>query len=342
MLAFSTMSTRASLNNEMIGRLEISYPPKHEQLKIAKILKTLDDKITLNRQINQTLEQMAQALFKAWFVDFDPVVDNALDAGFFEQDLELPDELLRRAEARQAVRKRPDFKPLPDATRQLFPAAFEECAEPSLGLAGWVPKGWGTCRTSDFGSIVCGKTPSKKIDEFYGYDIPFIKIPDMHGNVFLTKTEDGLSSAGSNSQIKKLLPENSVCVSCIATIGIVSITTKPAHTNQQINSIIPNKYYFRDYLYFSLLDKKKIFNDLASGGSATLNMNTGVFSKVIFLLPEEHVLVEFHSQSGVFLERIKQSMKEVDVLSNLRDTLLPKLISGELQLDNIKADLVTE
>ncbi|WP_170973817.1 restriction endonuclease subunit S, partial [Escherichia coli] len=134
MLAFSTMSTRASLNNEMIGRLEISYPPEEEQIEIARVLKNLDDKITLNRQINQTLEQMAQALFKSWFVDFDPVVDNALDAGFFEQDLEFSDELLRRAEFRKAARESSDFKPLSNDIRQQFPAAFEECVEPSLGL----------------------------------------------------------------------------------------------------------------------------------------------------------------------------------------------------------------
>lgn len=85
---------------------------------------------------------MAQTLFKSWFVDFDPVVDNALDAGFFEQDLEFSDELLRRAEARKAVRESADFKPLPEDIRQLFPAAFEECSEPSLGLGGWVPEGW--------------------------------------------------------------------------------------------------------------------------------------------------------------------------------------------------------
>ncbi|OAH95270.1 hypothetical protein AZH52_12195 [Proteus mirabilis] len=149
MLAFSTMSTRASLNNEMIGRLEISYPPKMEQVKIATILKNIDDKITLNRQINQTLEQMAQTLFKSWFVDFDPVVDNALDAGFFEQDLAFSDELLRRVEVRKAVRESDNFKPLSEDIRRLFPNAFEECVESALGLGGWVPKGWNNGCISD-------------------------------------------------------------------------------------------------------------------------------------------------------------------------------------------------
>lgn len=164
MLAFSTMSTRASLNNEMIGRLEISYPSKNEQIEIARVLKNLDNKIALNRQINQTLEQMAQALFKSWFVDFDPVIDNALDAGFFEQDLEFADELLRRAEARKAVRKNTDFKPLPEDIRQLFPAAFEECSEPSLGFSGWVPQGWIAAPLTTVANIVYGKNlPKTKI-----------------------------------------------------------------------------------------------------------------------------------------------------------------------------------
>lgn len=139
----STGSTIKNVSLKMMRDFRFKIPKTEaEQLEVIQSVKYLDNKITLNRQINQTLEQMAQVLFKSWFVDFDPVVDNALDAGFFEQDLAFPDELLRRAKARRAVREHRDFKPLPDAIRQLFPAAFEECAEPSVGLGGWVPKGW--------------------------------------------------------------------------------------------------------------------------------------------------------------------------------------------------------
>lgn len=103
MLAFSTMSTRASLNNEMISRLEISFPEPKVQEKIAHILRTLDKKIELNQKTNQTLEQMAQALFKSWFVDFDPVFDNLLASVDFKlENLEnhLPDELKQKAQRR--------------------------------------------------------------------------------------------------------------------------------------------------------------------------------------------------------------------------------------------------
>nr|WP_279075702.1 restriction endonuclease subunit S [Hafnia alvei] len=335
-------STRLYLGITEQMKLPIELPEIKIQNKIVNLVDSFDRKITLNRQINQTLEQMAQTLFKSWFVDFDPVVDNALDTGFFEQDFEFPDELLRRAEARKAVRKNAEFKPLPEKIRQLFPAAFEENSEASLGLGSWVPVGWEMCKLSDFGAVVCGKTPSKQNKSFYGNDIPFIKIPDMHGNAFITRTSDNLSFNGSESQIKKLIPKNSICVSCIATVGLVSITTKPAHTNQQINSLIPRYEYFRDYLYFSLLNKNKQFHDLASGGSTTLNMNTRVFSNVPLINPGNVVLQLFQKESGALLDRIKQSLHEIDVLTNLRDTLLPKLISGELRLSDSEVDTADE
>lgn len=131
-----------SLKCADIPDFQIPEPPYQEQVLIDKCLLSLSDKIELNRQINQTLEQMAQTLFKSWFVDFDPAIDNALDAGFFEQDLAFSEELLRRVEVRKAVRESDNFKPLPEDIRQLFSDAFEECAEPALGVGGWVPKGW--------------------------------------------------------------------------------------------------------------------------------------------------------------------------------------------------------
>ena len=179
MLSFSTMSTRASLNNEMIGRLEISYPSINGQIKIAAILKSLDDKISLNHQINQTLEQMAQTLFKSWFVDFDPVIDNALDAGFFEQDLAFPEELLRQAEVRKVARENSDFESLPEEIRQLFPDAFEECAEPSLGLGGWMPEGWFYSSIYEVMDIIFGAPFKSKLFNDSGEGKPIIRIRDL-------------------------------------------------------------------------------------------------------------------------------------------------------------------
>ncbi|WKY56865.1 restriction endonuclease subunit S [Vibrio sp. SNU_ST1] len=301
MLAFSTMSTRASLNNDMIGRLDISYPSPESQRKVAHVLKSFDDKITINRQTNQTLEQMAQTLFKSWFVDFDPV---------------------------KAKMNGEQPKGMDAATASLFP---EKLVESELGL---IPDGWDIVSIKDFGSVVCGKTPPKKNDEFYGGDVPFIKIPDTHGKVFITETTDTLTQAGDESQPKKRIPENSICVSCIATVGQVFITTKPSHTNQQINSVVPYDQNSLYYLLFKFKGLNKHFHDLASGGSATLNMNTSTFSKVALVRPTADLLEAFHKTVGGLMEKMLANQLENATLSELRDTLLPKLLSGEIDLEN--------
>lgn len=261
---------------------EFKLSSSEERKFISKINSIIFEKINCNKLINSALENMSQTLFKSWFVDFDPVIDNALDAGN-----PIPEVLKSRAELRQKERNSADFKPLPADIRALFPAEFEETE------LGWVPTGWHYMPLKNLGKIICGKTPDKSNKEYYGEDYLFIKIPDMHGKVFVTNSADKLSTLGSETQIKKLVPKGSICVSCIATVGIVAINSKDCHTNQQINSIVPNSSILRNYLYFSMLGKNKIFHDLASGGSATLNMNTGVFSNVLTLKPEDSVLERF-------------------------------------------------
>ena len=297
----------------------IPLPPLPEQKAIAHVLGSLDDKIELNRRMNETLEGMAQALFKSWFVDFDPVIDNALAAGN-----PIPEPLSKRAETRrQAIANGTANR----ETAQAFPASFRFTEE-----LGWIPEGWEVQAVKDFGNVICGKTPSKSKAEFYGKDIPFIKIPDMHSSVWITQTSDGLSKVGAASQSKKQIPANSICVSCIATVGKVVITSEESHTNQQINSVVPHDTMFRDYLYFTFSSINKELHDLASGGSATLNLNTGNFSKINLLKPSVHCLEKFSHSTANLFQKILCSDKESQTLAKLRDVLLPKLISGELRI----------
>ena len=144
MHAFSTMSTRASLNNEMISRLKISFPSFVEQEAIGHVLKTLDDKIELNRRMNETLESMARALFKSWFVDFDPVIDNALAAGN-----PIPEPLSQRAQTRRDLGTH--RKPLPKNIQKLFPDAFAFTDE-----MGWIPEGWETEPVYEVAQFISG------------------------------------------------------------------------------------------------------------------------------------------------------------------------------------------
>jgi len=186
---------------------------------------------------------------------------------------------------------------------------------------------------SEFGTIVCGKTPSKSNNSYFNGEIPFIKIPDMHGQTFILKTEDSLTIVGKDSQSDKTIPTGSICVSCIATVGLVSITTKDSQTNQQINSIIPAKKEYEFYLYFILSNLNQDLKNMASGGSATLNLNTGSFSKIEIYKPSEELLTIFDTQARPIFDQILNNAKEIETLSQIRDSLLPRLMSGKLRVE---------
>ena len=316
-IAESRSGTFPQITFDAIAYFPVKIPPLTEQKAIAHILGSLDDKIELNRQMNETLEAMAQALFKSWFVDFDPVIDNALAAGNA-----IPDEFFERAEQRKGIEKKDSSD-----IQGLFPDEFEFTEE-----MGWIPKGWGTSEVNGFGQVVCGKTPSKQKAEYYGNDISFIKIPDMHNVAWATTTIDNLSFEGSNSQKNKLIPKGSICVSCIATVGKVLMTSRDAHTNQQINSLIPAEKNTLYYLYSSFLGMEKILQDLASGGAVTLNLNTSNFSKIKLILPPNPVLDAYDSSVSSLYEKNLKSLIQNQELAKLRDTLLPKLMSGELRI----------
>lgn len=260
--------------------IDIKLPPLDDQRRIASILSSLDRKIELNNKINADLEEMAQAIFKNWFVDFEPFKDGK----FVDSEL------------------------------------------------GMIPEGWKVGCLGDMGAVVCGKTPSKSNSNYYGGDIPFIKIPDMHGNVFVENSEDRLTEEGSLSQIKKLIPPYSLMVSCIATVGLVSINTKPSHTNQQINTVIPHNKSALFYLYQHIKNNEEFLKNMGRGGTTTLNVNTKSFSNIRLLIPSEITLEQFHGIVEGLFKKIEQNLHESRTLSLLRDTLLPRLMSGELEV----------
>ncbi|MBY6193899.1 restriction endonuclease subunit S [Marinobacter hydrocarbonoclasticus] len=340
--SLATGSVQKNLYTSVLGSMELDLPPLETQKAIASQLWSLDKKIQLNHQINQTLEQMAQAIFKSWFVDFEPVKAKiaALEAGGSEEDalLAAMQAISGKGEAEltRLQTEQPEQYAELRATAELFPSAMQESE------LGEIPAGWSVSPISDFGRIVCGKTPSKQKSEFYGGHIPFIKIPDMHGNMFATTTSDHLSPMGAASQPKKAIPKGSVCVSCIATVGQVVIATEESHTNQQINSIIPFEDNYTAYLYFRMESLYEHLHDLASGGSATLNLNTGSFSRIQILMPSDSILAGYAKSCTALLDRILCNMRESQSLSILRDTLLPKLLSGELSVPDVEDQLAED
>ena len=197
---------------------------------------------------------------------------------------------------------------------------------------GMIPEGWKVGKLSDLGDIICGKTPSKANKLYYGGNVPFIKIPDMHGNMFVINSEDNLSNEGSNSQLNKLIPEFSIMVSCIATVGLVSMNTKPSHTNQQINTIVPYVPSYRYYIYENLKLREKELLLLGSSGTTTYNVNTKTFSSLKILMPDLKVIEDFDKSIKYHFEETLNLYQENLRLSTLRDTLLPKLMSGQIKV----------
>ena len=187
--------------------------------------------------------------------------------------------------------------------------------------------------------IVCGKTPSTKVEDNYGDKMPFITIPDMHNNVFIIETERKLSEKGIQSQKKKTLPKNSICVSCIATAGLVSLTYEESQTNQQINSIICKDNISPYFMYLYLNELSEYIKMLGSGGSTTLNLNKNEFSKIKVAIPNNGDMNKFNDLIEPIFNKIKFNQLEIIELTKLRDTLLPKLMNGEINVSKINCDL---
>lgn len=332
----SAGATRNALTKSMIEDFEVSKPFLSIQKAVADHLESLDNKITLNRQINQTLEHMAQALFKSWFVDFDPVVDNALDAGFFEQNSDLPEELLRRAEQRKAVREHPDFTPLPAETRQLFPAAFEACEEPSLGLGGWVPKGWGISLAGDELVVKGGSTPSTANPDFWNDgEIHWTSPKDLSGSTekVMLDTERKITAAGLQKITSGLLPIGSVLMSSRAPIGYLAITKIPVAVNQGYIAIPASKQLSQEYVLYWLNNSVEDIKSIA-GGTTFAEISKRTFKSIPLIIPCNKVIISFSELVKGYLDKIAKNVMERSILEQLRDTLLPKLISGELRLND--------
>jgi len=278
--------------------LRINLPPIAEQKAIAAVLGALDDMIELNRRMNATLEAMARALFQSWFVDFDPV--------------------RAKLDGRDPVGLDP-------ATAALFPEHLEDSP------LGHIPKGWEMKTIGDIGDVICGKTPPTSISDYYGEDIP-----DMHGNVFGAATARKLSHAGANSQANKTLPPGSLCVSCIATPGLVVITSEDSQTNQQINSVVPHQKEETYFWYWVMTGLGAEIASSGSGGSVLVNLSKGRFETLQVIKPPHALIRAYHNAVRPLFEAVLANTHQSRTLATLRDTLLPKLLSGELSVTKVE------
>ena len=296
------------------------------QNKITNIISDINDKVNLNIEINQTLEKMSQTLFKSWFVDFDPVIDNALDAGN-----PIPEALQSRAELRQKVRNCADFKPLPAEIRSLFPSEFEETE------LGWMPKGWQIKSLDHIANFQNGlalqKFRPKNMEDDY---LPVLKIADLRAGQ-ITNDERARTDISDSCKVY----DGDMIFSWSGTLMIDIWTGGNAALNQHLYKVTSKKYPQSFYFMWTIQHLSR-FQHIAEAKAVTMgHIKKGDLSNSFCLIPTSSLITKYDNIVGGYLAKIKNQRLLNNQMTALRDTLLPKLISGELSLDDIP-DLNTD
>ena len=227
------------------------------------------------------------------------------------------------------------IKLLEEAAQRLYKEWFIDLRFPgyeNCKIVDGVPESWIQKKISDLGEIITGKTPSTSKEQYYGGNIPFVKIPDMHDCVFPITTEVSLTNEGANTQKNKFIPKNGIMVSCIATVGLVNIAIEPCQTNQQINSIILNNEQDLYYVYSSMKRLKELLEGVGSNGATMTNVNKTKFGKLEVVYPNDELRKLYYNYCKPIFEKIYALSRSIKKLSQARDCLLPKLMSGEIEV----------
>ena len=296
-------SAQPNVSPSLIHKVEIPLPPLPEQKRIAHVLGTLDDKIELNRRMNATLEAMSRAIFKSWFVDFDPVRQKAAGKQPVGMDAE---------------------------TAALFPDSFEDSE------LGEVPTGWEHREASDLYEITIGKTPPRKEKQWFSLspdDVPWMSIKDLGAaGVFIGEVSEYLTAEAVESFRVKRIPEGTVVLSFKLTVGRVSITEREMLSNEAIAHFLDKKQSLLSSEFLFCYLKQFDFDRLGSTSSIATAVNSKTIRAMPLLLPSQSIVGAFGSRVRDNFKKIRLIQQQSRTLAALRDTLLPKLLSGEIRV----------
>lgn len=307
-LGSAAQSAQPNFNLQEIGDLKIPDFPLARQKGIASVLRLLDDRIALLRETNTTLEAIAQALFKSWFVDFDPV--HAKMQGRAPEGMD-------------------------EATAALFPDSFEDSE------LGPVPKGWAVMPVGDAVDTVGGATPDTKISEYWEPPKHHWTTPkDLSGiaSPALLGTERKLSDAGLKKISSGLLPQGSLLMSSRAPIGYLALNQVPMAINQGYIAIPPGGKLTPLHMLFWCQANMENIKGRANG-STFMEISKKAFRPIPILVPSQATLAAFEDVASVLFERLVDNERQAQNLAAIRDALLPRLISGQLQTEEAQHSL---
>lgn len=268
-----------NLNAQIIKDYVLQMPSLADQRRIASILSSLDRKIELNNKINADLEEMAQAIFKNWFVDFEPFKDGK----FVDSEL------------------------------------------------GMIPEGWKVGTLGEFCKCLLGGTPSRSKEEYWNGEVNWINSGEINKFRILEASEK-ITELGLAKSATKLLPKKTTVLAITgATLGQVSLLEIDTCANQSVIGVLENTEVPYEYIYPFIKDRIEMLIQHQTGG-AQQHINKDNVESLIFLLPAINVLEDYISLVSPMYKRIESQCFENFYLSTLRDTLLPRLMSGELEV----------
>ncbi|MDU2353008.1 MAG: restriction endonuclease subunit S [Anaerococcus sp.] len=278
-------SGRQRVQNSIFDELVVDIPTIERQKSIVSVLNNLDYRIEINNKIIENLEAQAQAIFKSWFVDFEPFQDG-------------------------------DFE------------------ESELGL---IPEGWDVNQVGKITSCKLGGTPSRKKEEFWGGEIPWINSGAVNKERILQGAEY-ITEEGLNSSSTKLLPKKTTLVAITgATLGQVSLLEIDCCTNQSVIGILENEEMPYEFIYLFIKENiKKIILNQTGAAQQHINLNDIRTTKI--LIPDSSAMGLFKGLMSPIFMQIENLYFQNQTLAQTRDTLLPKLMSGEIDISNIKID----
>ncbi|EFJ1087348.1 restriction endonuclease subunit S, partial [Escherichia coli] len=288
---FNVGSGVPTLNRNHLSGVLVADTSYSYEKEVSNVIGILDDKINLNKKINQTLEQMSQTLFKSWFVDFDPVIDNALDAGN-----PIPEALQSRAELRQKVRNSADFKPLPAEIRSLFPSEFEETE------LGWVPKGWKIDNIGGLSDkIFSGGTPNTSTEEYWNGALNWFSSGETR-NALIIETEKKITATGVKNSSTRLSVAGDILIASAGqghTRGQTSLNTIDTYINQSVVCIRPIKPSYSTWLYFNLSSRYTEMRAISDSHSIRGSLTTKLISSMKVASPTDELISLFDINCSV-------------------------------------------
>ena len=285
-----------NLNTSILSACPFVVPPLPEQRAIAHILGTLDDKIELNRRMNETLEAMARALFKDWFVDFGPT--------------------RAKAEGRDPY--------LAPEIWDLFPDKLDEDGKPVE---------WKNAPLKEFFSIIGGGTPKTSVEEYWDGEIPWFSVVDTppKGSVFVTVTDKSITERGLEESSARLIPEGTTIISARGTVGNLAMAAQEMAFNQSCYALRANDRTGDCSVYLAAQHMMAQLQSMAHG-SVFSTITRQTFEAVSLPMPSHAVTQAFEAFVEPLFLRIKSNVIETTTLAQARDLLLPKLMSGEIRV----------